>query len=967
MEVRGDGRTRQAGASMRTGATLCRRRRSGICPADVSENESPSAGPIWERAATLRFKSEADVEQWLVGPLLEALGYQVSEIRAKPPITFQEGRVGRRPEADFIVYFGPLLSRDTSLIVVEAKKPGESLVGARRQAESYAFNVRAPFLLLTDGVDLEIWQLQSTQETLQVFTCKVADLAENRGRIESLIGRDAAADHCRSLLIKPLPTPTGFFEAYERAELQRIGDAESVPRTLKSTGETVLSTDFTACLSRSIVVAGPSGYGKSTLAEGWHKAALAQRLSSGGGMLSVDVQLPDVAAEGGTIVGYALNRIRAHAPSVGEATLRDSMRADGVLFLCDRMDRVPADQRAVIEAEIRNLLRDFPRCVVIVFDRNGGALTLTVPELALEALNREEQRALADLVLGQRGALALHAIPESLEPLAAHPLLLTRVMDAYGATGEVQRNLSALFEAWIDQLLERRSRPPTEYASLRQALQAVAMDTIDAPLPLAEAIELLRAEGHEAAALDELVSTGAVVCTANVEVSHETLADYLRACAVYSGGGSLAAERIDDISISRGSLLPSFLVELAPTPELQGAAWGRLLRTDLRTYVEALRSQGDVSAHYASQSSSDASRLFLTDLVDGVSEPIRAFFPQSTDRLALTLTGAPTEDLAITGTLSEDLGQLTYALRRPSAGGSRVTVGFPEQREGYHGINLGLSRYRLDSGRLIGFERLRDAVGHLVRRRWLAGGPLWANERLLARMRYLEAEYRLPFSTIETLCEIEDMLTPHQRQSVGSGGSDTMFPIAELFDDIAALRSSGHETVDRWWGAHEKLDLAQPDTARTLVDEHWRRAQGIYREVVEHNFAAIADQLLFYRALPVRYKVALYPSEFHGAASSRRWIPVATWDEAGADVEISPTDDTWSTLDHFERAREDFARLGREGQGALSMAQCSAPRFDGHSLMRFSGETSTLRDAMLMLTDDLERIMGRAKSWAIDL
>jgi hypothetical protein len=100
---------------------------------------------FWANVDSLQFTNEASVETRLVLPLLNALGYEASDIEPKPPITFQEGRVGRKPEADFLVYHGPLRDRDTSLIVVEAKRPTESLGGAKRQAESYAFNTRAPF------------------------------------------------------------------------------------------------------------------------------------------------------------------------------------------------------------------------------------------------------------------------------------------------------------------------------------------------------------------------------------------------------------------------------------------------------------------------------------------------------------------------------------------------------------------------------------------------------------------------------------------------------------------------------------------------------------------------------------------------------------------------------------------------------------------------------------------------------
>ena len=66
-----------------------------------------------------------------------------SDIEPKFPGIFQEGK-GRKHEADFVVFSGPPHNKDTSLIVVEAKAPSESLKDARCQAELYAFNLRTP-------------------------------------------------------------------------------------------------------------------------------------------------------------------------------------------------------------------------------------------------------------------------------------------------------------------------------------------------------------------------------------------------------------------------------------------------------------------------------------------------------------------------------------------------------------------------------------------------------------------------------------------------------------------------------------------------------------------------------------------------------------------------------------------------------------------------------------------------------
>jgi len=141
-------------------------------------------------------RGEGNVEHRLVLPLLHALGYEDYEIEAKYPVVFQQGRRGRKPETDFVCFYGPLRDRNNSLLVVEAKQPGEKLPPGKAQGESYAQNLRAPLLLLTNGEILEIWQMQITLESQCVLSIPVASLASERGNVERLLNKAAVRDYC---------------------------------------------------------------------------------------------------------------------------------------------------------------------------------------------------------------------------------------------------------------------------------------------------------------------------------------------------------------------------------------------------------------------------------------------------------------------------------------------------------------------------------------------------------------------------------------------------------------------------------------------------------------------------------------------------------------------------------------------------------------------------------------------------
>lgn len=217
--------------------------------------------------------NEATVETWFVLPLLEALGHDPLHIDSKVAVAFREGRKqrpGRKPEADFVVYAEKPFSRATSLIVVESKHPNEPLDDGKEQGESYAQNLRAPVLLLTNGEQLEVWQLQPTSESKRIFSCVVADLAQHRGTLEALLSPVALRSHCRLLAHKQFDILLRDLGDYERAAHERASPlvTNSIERRL-SNGNTQRERRSLGLLDlggRGAIVTASSGYGKTVLA-----------------------------------------------------------------------------------------------------------------------------------------------------------------------------------------------------------------------------------------------------------------------------------------------------------------------------------------------------------------------------------------------------------------------------------------------------------------------------------------------------------------------------------------------------------------------------------------------------------------------------------------------------------------------------------------------------------------------------
>lgn len=119
------------------------------------------------------------------------------------------GRTQSPHDADFVVHEGHDLNEDTPLIVVEAKAPRQDLKVAAAQAASYAQASKAPYLLLTDGKLLQIWQLQPTRRSERVLLCPIGELRQRNGEIEPLIGRSASIARCAPSATHGLHAPPG--------------------------------------------------------------------------------------------------------------------------------------------------------------------------------------------------------------------------------------------------------------------------------------------------------------------------------------------------------------------------------------------------------------------------------------------------------------------------------------------------------------------------------------------------------------------------------------------------------------------------------------------------------------------------------------------------------------------------------------------------------------------------------------
>lgn len=608
---------------------------------------------------------------------------------------------------------------------------------------------------------------------------------------------------------------------------------------------------------------------------------------------------------------------------------------------------------------------------IFVFARTSIKSDLALPVLALLPLSDEQMRELEKLVLGGGSPILYSVIgmmPPTLRALCENPLVLRQVLAYWKQHNDFPRRIELIFRSWLDSVLETEPSDFVSAAQREQALTLIAQATVDSPILRAEVISLFRDHGLPSAVLNELVGCDAIrVEGAVLEVRHEALADYLRAATIGSMEDRQVLDLLPNVPVSANSFFPVLLMAQLRTRALQSALWKRLSETDLGLYLDALRYRFDVSGELERSPPAMLSQHYLEDLLAGVELPLNGFFPRLHEAVMDGLTGDPRAALAATGLARAEPAALNYKLHAQEPGQDKITIAQPTFPGILRGVNLDLARYRIDSARLLGMTLLRDMVLDAVRHQHLTGGPTWRAERLVGRVRYLIEKYNFDLGIRDDFDRLETVLKPLSGQQVDDGpcSRGERFSIQSLLDDIAMLRAAGRTALDPWWldlGWNESSTAQDEETLRRLLNEEYRRVQIIYREIVRETLPIITDTASYFAALPVRWSLTLVksgmlPGHFGAYYRSR---PVASWDEAGADVTFGEAGTIAAYLD-WEETRNALAALGRSNARIPHFTGSMAllPSYDGRQWNGyFDGTTPVTHQVCGWLKEEIDRLFA---------
>ena len=923
------------------------------------ETTSRSDDLCWSALATQRaFNNEAEVERLFVCPLLQSLGYEPHDIASQVSVKFKQGaKQGRPYQADFVVYAGAEHNRTTSLMVVEVKAFKASLEDAKEQAEFYAFSLRAPVLLITNGCSLEVWQTQPAGESEQVFKSHITDLLKQRPILERLLCRQALVRFVEGLKQTSLTGAADFTE-YKDAEVTRLQQRVVPRRLLAELGGEVLSTSLLEVYGQGALIVAPSGYGKTVLSKQLVMDAINAGRSNPQAIGAVEVPLFDFSSLGGGLLDFIYQRIQAHQHEITLAGVKQSIQAHGITLVCDGFEYVPEHARKNVESQIGVFRRDYPKAQAFIFSRSSVVLHSGLPSLKLDKLNNTEQREMTISVMGK--AFPFTGMPCVLTELSEVPLLLRLIIDFFIENNTFPSRLNELFEHWLLQLRDAVVSTPTDSVHFDSALRLIASMGLQRRMPAHPVLNAIEASGLNAGIFDKLVSAGALLYSGtSVGFVHDALADYLHARALMDLPDKDVRRAIGTVSIQPDSLLPVMMILLAQTPESCALVWQKLEALPIRRYVEIAR-----MCKGAGDPAQDKGHVFLSGTLNTIEAMLNRYFPgvKALLKQALVYSELPVENLAIQGGIdpAQPLSFL-YRLNPSSIQAPCVVQQPPADKLWVRHLDLKSTRLNLNGGQYAAAQAVKSAVNDLVRKQTLRGGALLANERSLSRLRYLDSIKAVRVTPDHSLSENLACLRPFFDRAVPARGhSQAAFSIRSLIDDLELLQRSGWQQLDWWWlplWGDEEAMFEQPERVKTYLDAHFARAAALYLDIVNTSFGGIAKEFSYFNLMPFRREAIVF-GEPHERSINWYWVPVehATQTTTVCWFEHEVADGMFNNAAKQSHVASELIRLQRSvsamyqsgGGGAFPAPD---QLFQGH---QYSFETPALTEAISMIKSDIE-------------
>lgn len=625
---------------------------------------STAADEFWLSLSKLAFASEADVEVQFVLPLLRHLGWSDEDIHSKVPVKFRQGRsIGRRPEADFVVA-DPLPRPPTiGRIVIEAKSPTENLDDAEHQAFSYSYMLRAPLFLTTNGVQIQIWRTGYFENNVCLVKSGLRTLASERGKVESLLAKDAVLALCRRFHADAISIGTVDLKSYldwlvqERIETQLNSRFFSIgtDQIFVVSSDTSEGRPFKA--GERFYFEGLGGRGKTSSLHLLVARTLRTR---------DEVRVPLYASLKGcrdSLFVLLCETVRSHVPQLATpSALLTWLRSTKTLLALDDWDALDKETADIVATELSQLTS----CdIVIALAGRAGVVPPPLRNSLIIEVGKyseeERDKFIASHFLQTSDApmdpqWLLSRVPSGAGKLLCEPVILSKYLSlisySYAGGVRVPGNVPELMQELLTAMLASR-----HFTVKRRADEIHAVCVLLArqfkTFGLEDVHNAISDTGLDSAAsalCDDLVASGLWqrLRTGVYSFSHDIWATYFQ-MEVFSrslGHGASAVSALTDFvrdkTVPELHMCLPFIAGRTGDPDLQDLLFRLILDKDLALYLSSLEWRKETAADFKTPDAS--AKWVLEQLYKGRVELVESYFPALRDSFDPWLRGDGDEE-----------------------------------------------------------------------------------------------------------------------------------------------------------------------------------------------------------------------------------------------------------------------------------------------------------------------------------
>jgi hypothetical protein len=634
-------------------------------------------------------------------------------------------------------------------VVVEAKKPTEALEGVETQAFSYTYALRAPYFVISNGRQFEVWQNGIFRDNLCLLRTDVSELGSHRGRVESLLSPAAVSSFLdengfgRVTLADVDVGPYLTFLADRvlgSGLLERTAVRDSAGRPIQVKGA-VAVTELAP-----VFVQASSGRGKSSLLRLIARMCLEAPLL--GGTRRVPILLSLTNSQPGGLHSRIASEVGAFVPRLRTAeAIRSWMNNVPTVLLLDDWHKISAENRMLLEAD---LLRLAPSTCAIVCAGSPLVNRPSLPNTAtveLPAFTDAEQDDFVESVLPGMGHSRgfFVGIPTHLRELLREPIFLSIYTSFCERThhGGLRKpdNLAGIFERFLDAIAQSVGLKSDQIAFLCQQLcaresfnlEAVAMTCTSAGIELdaANICECIRVAG-----IWERTRPNSFT------FAHDTWRTYFSVLELLAGED--ASNRMLDWVRTTG--LPELrigapiVVGMLSKYKEQNAFLSELLNRDLESYLFALTAR--VSADFSGQA---AASVMLEQLHSGRVDLVENYFPgfkyllspwkhsgeDDAGKQVVIVGNQRGAHLTYMFGYAEDADRRAFGDAFPPFDSDERPPYSPSKGYVICGVGLELSGLNQDSGRLIEARRVLEEIAKSIDNDDLCGMEWFARESLV--------------------------------------------------------------------------------------------------------------------------------------------------------------------------------------------------------------------------------------------